>query len=242
MKTKIWLFLWWVFFLSCGLLVWFWSTPIKAQLQESFDTSTGSNTYEKIETWLDLEADASYQKFLDEKHPFQDSQYEPSDLAPIPSDFTFNAARKFQLRQEAWTQFADMAWHFRSHFKGKKKLSITSAYRSFKHQQQLLKSYCKNKHQCAEPGSSEHQAWLALDLWTNKWKLDKASLERLQENAYKRGFHQTYQKGADIDGKMVEPWHWRYLGVELATELHQKKLSFGERFYSQSGESLTSKL
>jgi hypothetical protein len=67
-------------------------------------------------------------------------------------------------------------------------------------------------------------------------------LERLQENAYKRGFHQTYQKGADIDGKMVEPWHWRYLGVELATELYEKKLSFGERFYSQSRESLPSKL
>ena len=124
MKTKIWLFLWCVFFFGCGLLVWFWSAPIKAQLQESFDTSTGSNTYEKIETWLDLEADASYQKFLDEKHPFQDPQYEPSDLAPIPSDFTFNAARKFQLRQEAWTQFADMAWHFQNHFKGNSVLPV----------------------------------------------------------------------------------------------------------------------
>ena len=94
-----------------------------------------------------------------------------------------------------------MARHFRNNFKGKKKLSITSAYRSFKHQQQLLKSYCKSKQQCAEPGSSEHQAGLALDLGVNGGRIDKKSLERLQENAHKRGFHQSYQKGKEIDGK-----------------------------------------
>ncbi len=96
-----------------------------------------------------------------------------------------------------------------------------------------MKSYCKKKNQCANAGSSEHQAGLALDLGTNGGKLDKASLERLQENAHKRGFHQSYQKGVEVDKTMVEPWHWRYVGEALATELYEKKLSFTEWFYSQ---------
>lgn len=242
MKKKIWLFLWWGLVFCSSLSIWFGHFPIKAQHQEYFGTLKPSNSHEKNGTGPDLKNDSSYQKFLDEKHPFQHINYEPSDLVAIPSDFTFNKARKFQLRQKAWTQFADMARHFRNNFKGKKKLSITSAYRSFKHQQQLLKSYCKSKQQCAEPGSSEHQAGLALDLGVNGGRIDKKSLERLQENAHKRGFHQSYQKGKEIDGKMVEPRHWRYLGIELATELYEKKLSFWEWFYLQSTESTASKL
>ena len=31
--------------------------------------------------------------------------------------------------------------------------------------------------------------------------------------------------------KKIEPWHWRYVGNKLATELFEKKMSFAERFY-----------
>jgi D-alanyl-D-alanine carboxypeptidase len=54
----------------------------------------------------------------------------------------------------------------------------------------------------------------------------------LTDNAHFRGFHNTYQKGIEIDGKMVEPWHWRYVGVELATYLHDSGQTFAEYFYS----------
>lgn len=50
---------------------------------------------------FDLINDASLQRFLSDKHPFNDPKYIPEDLAPIASDFTTNAARKFQLRKEA---------------------------------------------------------------------------------------------------------------------------------------------
>ncbi len=233
MKTKIWFFLWW------GLLLWalffllVWNPSTRAKLENGTETNNLLSSTEENQSEPDLESDASYQKFLDADHPFNDLKYRPSDLAAIESDFTANNARKFQLRKEVWIQFADLAWHFRDHFKGKKRLSITSAYRSFAHQEQLLKSYCKKKNQCANAGSSEHQAGLALDLGTNGGKLDKASLERLQENAHKRGFHQSYQKGVEVDKTMIEPWHWRYVGEALATELYEKKLSFTEWFYSQ---------
>lgn len=104
----------------------------------------------------DLSTDTSYQKFLDTTHPFNTVRYQPQDLAPIPSDFTFNAARKFQLREEAGIQFADMAWHFQHVFQGKKRLSLTSAYRSYAFQERLNKNCRAN--QCAEAGTSEHQA------------------------------------------------------------------------------------
>ena len=214
-----------------------WKVPFPLQAKEwdpiSLPPMTDISPIEEIFTGWDTSTDASYQKFLDANHPFNDLKYRPNDLAAIESDFTANNARKFQLRKEVWTQFADLARHFRDHFKGKKKLSITSAYRSFAHQEQLLKSYCKAKNQCANAGSSEHQAGLALDLGTNGGRLDKASLERLQENAHKRGFHQSYQKGIEVDKTIVEPWHWRYVGESLATELYEKKLSFTEWFYAE---------
>ncbi|MEI6672779.1 MAG: hypothetical protein WCL02_05645 [bacterium] len=66
---------------------------------------------------FDFVHDDSFQKYLNTDHPFDDILYVPSDLVPINSNFTANAARKFLLRQEAGDMFADMAWYFRDAFK-----------------------------------------------------------------------------------------------------------------------------
>ena len=66
---------------------------------------------------FDFDSDDSYQRFLDNAHPFKDINYVPADLAPINSNFTSNDARKFKLRQKAGDMFADMAWHFQDYFK-----------------------------------------------------------------------------------------------------------------------------
>ena len=55
-----------------------------------------------------------------------------------------------------------MAWHFWKTFDGDK-LAIVSAYRSSDFQSYLLRTSCR-KNQCAQAGTSEHQAGLALDL------------------------------------------------------------------------------
>jgi LAS superfamily LD-carboxypeptidase LdcB len=55
----------------------------------------------------------------------------------IHSDFTANRSADFQLRDEAATQFADMARAFAYAFTFKLKLSITSAYRSPTYQKKL---------------------------------------------------------------------------------------------------------
>lgn len=192
----------------------------RPQIQE-VKNLTPINSYNLI-------SDHSFEKFLDNKHPFSNKKYKPIDLQTINSDFTFNDARKFQLRKKASEQFADMAWHFWNENRGKR-FSINSAYRSYAFQEFLRKG-CSANH-CAEAGTSEHQAGLALDLGVNWRTLDQKSLTWLKENAHKRGFHQTYQKGENIDGKKIEPWHWRYVGNKLAAELFEKKMSFAERFY-----------
>ena len=185
----------------------------------------------------DMEQDDSLQKFLDDDHAFTDIDYIPIDLVPISSDFTANVSTKFLLRAEAALQFADMARHFWHNFSGDR-LFITSTYRSPWLQKYLLKQWCKLI-KCAQAGTSEHQAGLALDLkvvtkWGRTYSLDIAYPNKyytwLQDNAATFGFHNTYQKWVAIDGKMAEGWHRRYLGKQLATLLMDNKQTFAEYY------------
>jgi D-alanyl-D-alanine carboxypeptidase len=55
----------------------------------------------------------------------------------------------------------------------------------------------------------------------------------LDENAYKYGFHNTYQKWLEIDWYEIEPWHWRYMWVELATYLKDNNLTIAEFYFNK---------
>ena len=79
----------------------------------------------------------------------------------------------------------------------------------------------------ADQGYSEHQLGTAVDLITTGQggMLDQAFAKTdaygwLTENAYKYGFILSYPSGNSY--YLYEPWHWRYVGVELATDLHEK--------------------
>jgi LAS superfamily LD-carboxypeptidase LdcB len=113
---------------------------------------------------IDFFSDTSFQKFLDDDHGLSD-EYRPEDIISLHSDFTANYSSNFQLRKEAGEQFADMARAFANAFSFKSKLSLTSAYRSPTYQKQLA-STCSTQ-RCALPGTSEHEAGLALDLGVN---------------------------------------------------------------------------
>ena len=180
---------------------------------------------------MDFYSDSSFQKFLDDKHPLS-SNYEANDIAKINSDFTSNKSSDFKLRKKAGEMFEWMAWAFSNAFEFKARLTINSAWRSQKYQRQLA-SNC-SAWRCAKPWTSEHEAGLALDLWVNGWNIKAWSgkyYQWLVDNAYKYGFHNSYQKWIEVDWKIVEPWHWRYVGVELATILHEHKQTFAEYFY-----------
>ena len=216
-----------------------------ALLQNNVHAS-GTVAYQLVSTFwseyttpgFDFDDDASLQKYLNADHPFLDSSYVPSDLVPIDSNFTANVSKTFKLRQEAALAFADMAWHFRDAFSGDR-LYISSAYRSAWFQDFLIKQWCKLI-KCAQMGTSEHQAGLAVDLkiitrWWTSHSLDITSnpnkyYDWLKSHAATFGFHNTYQKGIDVDGKIVEWWHWRYVWSSLATLLADKEQTFAEYY------------
>jgi len=74
----------------------------------------------------------------------------------------------------------------------------------------------------ARPGHSEHQTGLALDLnlIDNKFE-ETPEFAWLNDNCYKYGFILRYPKEKQhITGYIYEPWHYRYVGSELAKKLY----------------------
>jgi LAS superfamily LD-carboxypeptidase LdcB len=55
----------------------------------------------------------------------------------------------------------------------------------------------------------------------------------MKENAYRYGFHNTYQKWVKVDWYEIEPWHWRYLWISLAKKLYDENITFAE-YYKNS--------
>lgn len=108
-------------------------------------------------------------------------------------------------------------------------LWIASGFRSYKYQEGLYNNYVKNRGGkekadtfSARPGHSEHQTGYAFDLNS----VDSSFAETkegiwINENCYKYGFIIRYPKGKDNEtGYKYEPWHLRYVGIDLATKLY----------------------
>ena len=127
---------------------------------------------------------------------------------------------------------------------------ITSSYRSGTRQQQIFdermaghmeagmteeEAYALTATSVAIPGTSEHQLGLAVDMTDAQYnKLDEGQMETptqlwLIENSWKYGFILRYPEGkSEITGIIYEPWHYRYVGKELASELHELDLTVEE--------------
>ena len=85
----------------------------------------------------------------------------------------------------------------------------------------------------AIPGTSEHQLGLAVDIldmrYPKEYIGDDNCLIWLQENCWKYGFIVRYpNEKKEITGIIFEPWHYRYVGVELAMELKELGLCLEE--------------
>lgn len=121
-------------------------------------------------------------------------------------------------------------------------LMIGSAYRSAATQDQLFNRYVATAgyqeadKYSAHPGHSEHQTGLAVDISTTSQQcylsecfIGTADGQWLAENAYKYGFTLRYPKGKEVTtGYNFEPWHYRYVGIGLATALYQSGLTLDE--------------
>lgn len=129
-------------------------------------------------------------------------------------------------------------------------VEICSAYRSVERQEQVFGTSMKERVKngmsywdayeetalnVALPGTSEHALGLALDLVSNEYtELDErqettAEAKWLKENCYQYGFILRYPpEKTNITGIIYEPWHYRYVGVEAATEITELGVTLEE--------------
>lgn len=82
----------------------------------------------------------------------------------------------------------------------------------------------------AVPGTSEHQIGIAVDINADTEKSKAEDVyDWLADNAHKYGFINRYPADkTDITGISNEPWHYRYVGVDAATEIYEKDLCLEE--------------
>jgi D-alanyl-D-alanine carboxypeptidase len=121
-------------------------------------------------------------------------------------------------------------------------LQLNSGYRSFEQQQMLYDRYVEDfgqevaSQRVALPGTSEHQTGMAADvglvgLPDDQLFGDTEASVWVAANAYRFGFIIRYPpEKAHITGYANEPWHLRYVGLELAATLHDNGLTMEEHF------------
>jgi LAS superfamily LD-carboxypeptidase LdcB len=165
---------------------------------------------------------------------FLNENYVPLDLTNIPTEYTFNKDKIYKIHSEVWPRLEDI-------LKDAKKeglsLQIISAFRSFSEQAQLKGAYTVTygagsaNQFSADQGYSEHQLGTTID-FTNPTVGDTFSgfskspeYAWLKENAYKYGFILSYPE--NNSSYQFEPWHWRFVGINLAKNLHTS----GKNFY-----------
>lgn len=120
------------------------------------------------------------------------------------------------------------------------KLWSVSFYRSYEKQQAQYNSYCKRDGvknadtYSARPGHSEHQTGLSVDINTAgraaKFETTK-EYQWLVNNSYKYGYILRYPENKTyITGYIYEPWHYRYVGIEVATKIFQEQITYEEYY------------
>lgn len=180
---------------------------------------------------------------VNKKHLLSPIDYAPSDLVypDVPN------ANHQPLRKPAAD--AVVALFAAAKSEAKLSLAIESGYRAYRTQLQLYnESVAQNGKAVADdltarPGTSEHQTGLAVDISTVP---PQCSLQEcygttvsgkwLAANAWRFGFLLRYPADkVPVTGYSYEPWHFRYIGVPLATELHKTHVETLEEFFGISG-------
>lgn len=123
---------------------------------------------------------------------------------------------------------------------------LQSGYRSEELQTTIYNRNVQNRGQeradkySARPNSSEHQTGLAMDLSTDgtleETFENTPQFKWLNENAHKYGFIMRYPKDkVYMTGYEYEPWHYRYVGVEIASLIKAENITYEEYYVKYKG-------
>ncbi len=166
---------------------------------------------------------------------FLNENYVPAHLSDIPQELQYPGTSQLLLQSEVLPHLQSLMSAASS---SGIKIYIKSAYRSFAEQKALKSGYkitygagTANSFS-ADQGYSEHQLGTAVDISTTErggtltTNFDQTpEYAWLAEHAYQYGFVLSYPKNNSY--YIYEPWHWRFVGVKLATDLHTQ----GKNFY-----------
>lgn len=165
---------------------------------------------------------------------FLNENYTPAHLTILPQEYVYSNTKQEQFLTEAWLFLQKLLMAAKA---SNIELYVKSAFRSFAEQQTLKSEYkvvfgagTANSFS-ADQGYSEHQLGTAVDLITGGFGGElvdsfdaTAAFTWLRQNAYKFGFELSYPKNNTY--YTYEPWHWRFVGVKLATYLHDQNKNF----------------
>ena len=163
--------------------------------------------------------------------------WSPSDLVNVGGGHLLReeAAEMFLLMREAMSE-------------ENLTVVIVSTYRNYWGQSYLFSRAVSEQGrfaaemQFARPGHSEHQTGLALDILQRHVAgvlhdarfANTPQFEWLTQNAHMFGFIQRYPEShRHIHRFVAEPWHWRYVGVCIATAMFESDIATFEEFYGR---------
>lgn len=164
---------------------------------------------------------------------FLNEHYMPEKLLEIDKEFLYSEAQPKFIHAKVSPFLEEM---IKDALADGVKLWVVSAFRSFDEQEDLKGAYTVSYGSgantfSADQGYSEHQLGTTVDLTTeglggglNGFGSTPA-YTWLTKNAYKYGFILSYPD--DNQYYIFEPWHWRFVGTELARDLQNQ----GKHFY-----------
>lgn len=173
-------------------------------------------------------ADVTVTNVVNKKNPLSPLNYAPADLADVGGKV---------LRSEAAESLKLMMQ--------KAALVPQSGYRSYDYQKTVYNGYLEKDPQAvvdtysARPGYSEHQTGLAMDFAPIDTVFETTdAFKWLMANAEKYGWVLRFPRGKEsVTGYEYEPWHWRYVGVKVATDMRVTgKTTLEEYFGIQGGD------
>ncbi|MEP6480461.1 MAG: M15 family metallopeptidase [Rhodoglobus sp.] len=211
------------------------STP--PPVQTPTPTPTPTPTFNKSAQSID--DPSSYWVVVDKLRPLSPADYEAPDLVSVPVQF----ANEPVLRQAASDAVVAMFAAFAA--ETGLQMQSQSAYRSYSTQVSVYQGWVDSLGQAgadatsARPGYSEHQTGLALDVSAlpanctlDACFADTPQGQWLAANGWRFGFILRYPADKTaVTGYEFEPWHMRFVGIELATEMHNKAITTLEEFF-----------
>ncbi|WP_084079031.1 M15 family metallopeptidase [Demequina sp. NBRC 110057] len=165
---------------------------------------------------------------VNKTRPLDPVEYVPGDLVRVDGVPGGSAQRMRAVAAAALVDMYEAASDDGAGF------SVSTAYRSYGFQSSLFAQYAARRGAdlaetfSARPGYSEHQTGLGADVYASvecrikRCFAAEAAGSWIAEHGWEFGFIVRYPEGAnDITGYVYEPWHVRYVGEELAAQMHE---------------------